>query len=241
MTTLMTGKNGAIYIAWYDLSGYANKFNLKLPRGFEDVTVFQAGGGHLWAPTLHNNSLEFDAFFDQLDTDGLHSVLNSLRTVTGGIVASVCFDITQGAPAVVGHGAFEDDYPIEVPIEGIIKAKGAFKFTDFAPSGYLLQPKATKTANGNGTGVDDLAASTNGAEACLHMFACGGAAAAIIKVQTDDNSGFTTPTDLITFTTLNAAWSERKAVTGAVERYVRVTWAGTGTYSISFAVTWCRL
>ena len=82
--------------------------------------------------------------------------------------------------------------------------------------------------------------SKSGAIAYLQVFACGGDDALIVKIQHDDVSNFATATDLITFTTANGITAERKTASGAVQRYIRVNWAGTPTYSATFAVVFKR-
>jgi hypothetical protein len=100
----------------------------------------------------------------------------------------------------------------------------------------LLQPKAQKTTDGNGTGVDNLAQSTNGLIAYLQVLECGTDDALIVKVQMDTVANFASPTDLITFATANGITTEKATAAGTIEQYLRVTWAGTGTYQVTFAV-----
>jgi hypothetical protein len=130
---------------------------------------------------------------------------------------------------------------MDIPVDGLIRVAGSFKFEGLARTGIVLHAKATATQDANGTVVTDAAATTAGAEAYLHVFACT-ATNLVVKVQTDTAAGFSSPTDLITFTAASAATSERKTVTGAVERYVRVSYSATwGGASASFAVIWARL
>jgi len=229
--------NAQIWLGGYDLSGFANKLTPELGVEFEDATVLQSSG-HIWNVTLLDDKVGFDAFYD-VASGAVTERLNNMRGNTDQI--SLIFGTAQSSKAISGDGVFQDTYPIEIPVEGLSKVVGDIKFTNKATTGYLLQPKETKTSDGNGTGVDGGASSSAGAEAYLHVFACGGDDGLIVKVQTDDNSNFTSATDLITFTTANGITSQKKSVTGAVERYVRANWAGTPTYSGTFAVVWCRL
>jgi len=80
----------------------------------------------------------------------------------------------------------------------------------------------------------------DGAVGYLQVFACGADDALIVKVQDSDDSVFTSPHDLITFATANGVTAERKIATGDVKRYVRVNWAGTPTYSATFAICFKR-
>jgi hypothetical protein len=237
--SLVAGKNGALYLAQYDISGKVNRFEPSLSRPLTDVTCMQASG-HAWAPTLHDDSLSFDGFYES-DTD-IITILNSMRTATAVTLCSLSMGITQGKSAISGEGAWSEDYPIDIPVDDIIRVTGSFKFHGLARAGYVLQAKATQTEDGSCTAVDDGAASSAGAEAYLHVFSCD-VPDLVIKVQTDTAADFLSPTDLITFTTVTGATSERKTVTGAVEEFVRVNYAGTwtGAKTASFAVIWARL
>lgn len=232
------GVNGRIYLDEYDISGRVNRFGLTLPREFEECTGM-GDTGRKSSPTLHNNSFSLDAFYD-VAAGNITEIMNTLRG-QASVVASLSFGATQEDRAFAGYGALQESFDVDVPVDGLVKITSVFRFEQIARDGYVLQAKATKTSDDNGTGVDDLAQTTDGAEAYLHVFSCGGDDALIVKVQDDDNDSFSSPNDLITFTTANGATSERKTASGTVQRYVRVTWAGTPTYSASFAVIWCRL
>jgi len=237
--SLVAGKNGALYLAQYDISGKVNRFEPSLSRPLTDVTCMQASG-HQFQPTLHEDSLSFDGFYD-FDS-GIVTILNAMRNSMSNTLCSLSMGVAQGASAIAGEGVWLETYPIEIAVDNVLRVTGSFKFHDIARAGYVLQAKATQTADGSGAAVDDGAASSSGAEAYLHVFSCD-VPDLVIKVQTDTGATFDTPTDLITFTTVTGATSERKTATGAVEQYVRVTWAGTwtGPVTATFAVIWARL
>lgn len=235
--SVKAGVNGRVYLAAYDISGRVNRYGISLPREFGECTGM-GDTGRKRSPTLHNNSFNLEAYYD-VASGNITEIMNTLRSTSA--VASLCFGAAQEDKAIAGYGALQESYDTEIPIDGLVRISSVFRFSDLAVDGYVLQAKATKTSDGNGDGVDDGAQSTDGAEAYLHVFSCGGDDALIVKVQDDDNDSFTSPNDLITFTTANGATSERATASGTVQRYVRVTWSGTPTYSASFAVIWCRL
>jgi hypothetical protein len=237
--TLKAGVNGALYLSKYDLSGVVNKFEPSFKRPLIDGTCMGAAGRQS-TPGLYEDSFTFDAFYD-LPAD-IGTELTALRTATAVHVCSLCLGTAQGEKAVAGEGAWAEDLPMDIPVDGLIRVAGSFKFEGLARTGIVLHAKATATENGNGAVVTDAAATTAGAEAYLHVFSCTTATNLVVKVQTDTAAGFSSPTDLITFTAASAATSERKTVTGAVERYVRVSYSATwGGSSASFAVIWARL
>jgi hypothetical protein len=234
--TLKAGKNGRIYLSGYDISGKANRFSIALPREFEDVTGF-GESGHKWHPTLHNNSFGFDAFYDAA-AGNITEIMNTLRSASG--VACLCLGSAQVDPAIAGHGVFQQDYPIEMPVDGMIKITGDFVFSDMALNGYILQAKSAQTANGTGVVATDPASSTDGCEAFLHVFGCGATDNLAVKVQdsTATAAGFA---DLATFSAANGITSERATATGTVNKYLRVTWTADSYTGVNFAVIFSRL
>ncbi len=74
------------------------------------------------------------------------------------------------------------------------------------------------------------AASSNGGAAYL---VCTGVTSALsVTVQHSTNG--TSWTDLLTMTTMNVPGSEVKTVTGTVNKYLRVSWTGLGTWFLAF-------
>lgn len=237
--SLKAGRNGALYIAQYDLSGYINKFEPSLARDLIDATCMGASG-RARHPALHSDSFNFEGFYD--GTGDIKTVMNAARTATANSLCTLSMGSAAADNSLGGEGAWSENYPIDIPVDGLIRVSGTFRFDGPARAGYILSAKGEKTEDGNTAASTDAAATTNGAEAYLHVFACT-LSDLIIKVQTDTAANFSSPTDLITFTTVTGATSERKTVTGAVEQYVRVSWAGTwaGPLTATFAVIWARL
>jgi hypothetical protein len=237
--TLKAGVNGALYLSKYDLSGVVNKFEPSLSRPLLEGTCMGAAGRQ-WTPGLYEDSFTIDAFYD-LPAD-IGTELAALRTATAVHVCSLCLGTAQGEKAIAGEGAWAEDLPIDIPVDGLIRVAGSFKFEGLARTGIILHAKAERSANGNGTGVDNTAQTTAGAEAYLHVFSCD-VPDLVITVQDDDNANFDSPATPITFTTVTGATSERKTVAGNIQRYARVTWAGTwtGAKTATFAVILARL
>lgn len=100
-----------------------------------------------------------------------------------------------------------------------------------------------RTATGNGTTVDFTAGPSAGqkAYANLHVISISGTSTPTITVavQSDDNSGMTTPTTRGTFAAKTALGGEALEIASpGTERYWRVSWTITGTNpSFLFMVT----
>ena len=97
----------------------------------------------------------------------------------------------------------------------------------------------TLTATGNGTS-QQLGAVTSAQKvyAAIHIWSISGTSTPTItvKIQSDDNSSFTSATDRITFTAATAIGSQYKATAGAItDTYWRANYTITGTNPI-FAI-----
>jgi hypothetical protein len=90
----------------------------------------------------------------------------------------------------------------------------------------------TKTATGNGTAYQVGTATANQrVYAFLHVIAAsGGSPTLAVTVQSDDNSGMTSPTDSLAFTTATGITSEVKSAIGpSTDSWWRIRWVIGGT------------
>lgn len=103
--------------------------------------------------------------------------------------------------------------------------------------GTVLHPTTTaRTASGNGTARQLGAVSaTQRIYLALHVVAISGAPTFSVVLESDDNSGFTSPTTRITSASYSATTgSERQSLAGAItDDYWRVKWTVTGGTSPS--------
>ncbi len=227
------GKDAKLYIAGYDLSPLMSSVEWADEIEMDQYAIADGSGGYHSLPGLVKGSIKLDGMFD----DNYQSVLDNMLGAAAGsrltiVLGSLVGDVGLGVDSI---REAKYNWPLKVTNANRLTAEF---MTDNLPVdvGRILQPKATKTTNGNGTALDNLATSANGLVAYLQVFSCGADDALVVKVQSDDNSGFSHPTDLITFTTANGITTERKTAAGTIERYLRVTWAGAAPYSASFAV-----
>lgn len=97
----------------------------------------------------------------------------------------------------------------------------------------VLDTISTITANGNSTGTQLGAVSATQRVWCaVHVLTAGGTSTPTltVKIQSDDNSGFTTPTDRITLTNFTSKGAQFSSLVGAVtDDYWRALWTVSGT------------
>lgn len=115
----------------------------------------------------------------------------------------------------------------------------ALRSDDAALDGYVAAPLASRTTSGyTGTGINVTGpTASQRLYAALHVTAASGTNL-VVKVQSDDNSGFTSATDRITFSTVSATGWQWSSVAGdlSTETYWRaIATIASGTFS--FAVT----
>lgn len=107
--------------------------------------------------------------------------------------------------------------------------------------GVLLHPSnVTRSSSSSGTGRQiGAVSSTQTLYAALHVISATGTSPTLdVKVQSDDNSGFTSATDRITFTQATSVGAQWDSVAGAVtDDYWRITYTVGGTTpGFAFAV-----
>jgi len=232
------GKNTRLYIGGYDISALVLGVT---PVQEKELTPYAVcdGGQYHQMPGLAKDTLSIDGLFD----DDYMAVLNNLRAASTGYQIIIPFGITLGNRALAVDAAWLTKY-VQTAVVTDINKMSAELVADDLPWDYckLLFPKAQKTEDGNHTSIDDGSASAAGLAAYLQVFECGGDDALVVKIQesSDDGAGDAWA-DLITFTTANGITTERKTVSGAVERYLRVAWSGTPTYQATFVVVYKRI
>lgn len=127
--------------------------------------------------------------------------------------------------------ADDTSYEVSGAIADIVQASAEFQSTDAVEHGRILSSGSTVSATGNGTGVDNGAATTNGGAGFLSVPVNNRNGTIGVKIQhSADNITFA---DLVSFTTVTTAQktSERvEVVSGTtVNQYLRVVFTVAGS------------
>lgn len=237
------GVSNRVLVGQLDLSGLANEVNFgDLTREMKPSTTFNDGGYNCVLPGLISGEamvkgnqdfaagvLDDTIGFAQL---GSQYPVSVIPNPTGTVAAADACWLSRGLVSKVN------------PLDGAKGDVGSFEHS-FAYDAAIVQakvahPSAARTADGTGTAV--LLTGPTASQklyAALHVTAYSGLTNVVFKIQSDDNSGFTSATDRITFTTATGLTSQFSSVAGdfSSETYHRAFWDVTGSGSVTFTIT----
>lgn len=229
-----------IYHGAYNLSGDLNSIELSLEADTQDVTTFNDDGWTKVAPGLKTGNFAFEGYF----AAGSGSISEHLNTefATTGTPLTIASTANDGVTAYLTKSATAQVQVIggTVGEAGKITASGTAS-TDVVRGTILLPSSSAKTSTGTGTGrqLGALSASQT-MYATLHVLSISGTStpSLTVKIQSDDNSNFTSPTDQITFSAATATGAQWGTKAGAVtDDYWRVSYTISGTNpSFTFVV-----
>ncbi len=184
--------------------------------------------------------------------------MSLMQDVTAGSVDSTVFDLlgdadtphsictlsADGSTAYLFRGIPLSYTPQEAQVGELATAKLAGQSsTGGVVRGTLIHPgSASRTSSDVGTGRQlGAVAAGKSLYAALHVLSVAGTdtPTVTVKVQSDDNSGFTSATDRITFTGATAVGAQWSSVAGAItDDYWRISYTISGTNPVfAFAVT----
>ena len=235
------------------LTCHSDTIGLDLTADPVEFTTYCSGGAREYRQGLKSWQVNGEGFHDFAAggsvaselVPGEHFTPTALSAGTNLTVVPV--NGTEGAVAYLADGAYSSLSPLA---GGTVGEAARFGFTAVPSSlaaGHkmvrgLLEANRTVTATGNTTGSNTLGAVATGGRvaASLHVVSLAGASPSItVKVQSDDNSGFTSATDRITFTAATTRVGQFAYLAGPVtDSFWRVSYTVSGTNpSIAFAVS----
>ncbi len=228
------GRFTQIYFAGYDLTGRSNQVDAIAEYGELDLAAFGDGSENS-GPGVPRGEANITTFLDPVANQS-HDALKSPGGYTDKVFMAL---FGNNAAPTIGDGAFallckEFAYTTPITVKNAVIANAKFLGAGQKPDvNGIVQANTTITATTNFTSVDNAASSANGASGYLEVLTPTSTDTYVVKLQdAPDNS---TWADLITFT-LNGTvrGSERIAVTGTVDRYVRAVATRTGSAGDSF-------
>lgn len=235
-----TGLGAAFWIDGRDISGdVASLGRMNNARNLNEVTGIDVEAFER-LHAIRDGGMEVDSYFNdatgaafasiQKITSGqrIATYVHRKATIGTGVFCLVCRQ-AESTGNRGDDGSFTWNHTMESDAWGI----------DWAT--LMTAGKRTDTGATTGTAVDFAAATNFGLQAYLQVFAFTGTDATV-KIQMDDNSNFTSPTDVTGggFTAITTGPQAQRLQTTrnlAVERYLRVTTTtSAGFTSLQFAV-----
>jgi len=232
-----SGLGQQIFVHGYDLSGdVAAIDNAGSPREVLDTTALNASA-HERVLGLSDGNLGVSTWFNDA-TEQEHAAYKGLPTTDR--IVTWAFGATRGdvAACLVGK---------QLNYDASRGADGSLSFTvDTQADGISLDwcntlttGKETHSSAGNSTSRDDGAATSAGMVAYLEITDIDSGTPTVTIQQSSDNGSSDAFATVLSFTAVAAAaapTAERVTVSGAVERYLRIT--TTGTFSnLDFCVS----
>jgi len=249
MPTFIHGKDTAVYIDEFDLSSYFTSADTSINNSIAETTAYGATDAS-FIMGMRSGTLSLSGMWAG-DTDGSDEELQALL----GNATTPVITVREGS-ASIGSGAIvaqanETSYAISSPVADVSTVTADFEcstnnttnLTFALASGVQLTAGASIAHGslGNLSSVDNSASSANGGAGTLHVPTNTVGGNTTIKIQHSANNS--TWADLFSFTVVgsSAKTSEIKAVSGTVNRYLRVNASTAGSSgAITFMVAFAR-
>jgi hypothetical protein len=239
MPTFRHGKSVKVFVDEFDFSSYFNDVSASTTVETAETTSFGSDAKE-YIPGLIDGTVSLSGMFEGTENVGTDDYF---ETVLGGEAKQKVIVATEGHGLGSRAVMLESDatsYEVSGAIADVVQASAEFQSSEGVEHGVILSSGAAISATGNGTGVDNGAATTNGGVGYLSVPVNTRNGNVTVKIAASaDNSTFA---DLVTFTVVSSATktSERVEVTGTVARYLRVSYTvagstGTATPIVAFS------
>jgi len=218
-----------------DLACFANSISVTTDVSMVMSTTFCSGGWEEQIAGLRSTSWTASGPTDMATaTASQTSAVDEVLAVgLGGdyVLAAVPMGATVGNVAYFTRGTLSSRTVLDGAVGDLATHSVTFAGNQPMIRG-VLDTVSTVTSSGNSTGtlLGAVSASQRVWAAC-HFLTAGGTTPSItVKIQSDDNSGFTSATDRITFSAQTTKGAQFSSATGAItDTYWRALWTVSGT------------
>jgi hypothetical protein len=221
------GKSTALWYNGANLTSYLNEASVSQDVETAETTAF-GNDAKTYITGLKDGTLSGSGMFD--------GSAGAVDETLSGVIGATAADVVTLAPdgPVAGRRAYslqarETSYEISSPVSDVVSISLEVQADGGVGRGILLAANESVSTSGQSVSQDELAATSNGGTAYLHVTANTRDGASIFKVQhSSDNVTFV---DLATFTSVSASATGGQviAITGSVYRYVRTDYAPGGS------------
>ena len=218
-----------------DLSCFTRDITVNVEAAEVDATTFCSGGWMVPISGLRSAMWTAAGPADMATaTAAQTSAVDEVLAVDLGsnyVLSAVPAGATAGEVAYFGQGVMMSRTVLDGAVGDL--ATHSVSFAGSRIIRGIVEHSATLTATGDSTGTQLGAVSASQRIwAAVHFLTAGGTSTPTItvKIQSDDNGSFTTPTDRITFTAQTAKGAQFGSTLGAIaDDYWRATWTVSGT------------
>lgn len=223
-----SGRNSAIHVNAFDLSGYFRGLDVSDDVTLEDTTAYGPSvAGKSFTPTLQESTLSLKGFWDPTLVTGVNVVIRAALAAATKSIVSVWPTGDAVGQAGMAMQADVANRKVSAPVDNVVTLEVEFKSSVGDEDVVSLHALTQETVDGNGTIVDNGAATTDGGSAYLHV---PDITTSIIVTLRHSSDNFAVDDTLLgTFATVSAdRGEERIALSGTIKQYVRVVWDLTG-------------
>lgn len=242
MDNLVLSSKSRVMADEFDISGFLQKMSPVRNRDFADCTTLNEES-KAYTPVLRGGSFMLEGLYRTKAIAGssLQDIFAALPD-TQIIVTGYPDTRATGKPALLMY-ADVLKYNLDNVVADLVKVSIELSSQKWhVEHGVSLHDLTAETGTGNGTSVDNAAATTNGGVGVLHVPAiAGGAPSVVVRIEHSANGS--TWATLLTFAAATAATKQRIEVAAGttVNRFLREvhTFGGTTT-SITFNSAFAR-
>jgi hypothetical protein len=161
MPTFRHGKSIKVFVDEFDFSSYFNDVSASTMVETAETSTFGSNAKE-YIPGLKDGTVSLSGMFEGTANTGTDDYF---ETVLGGDVKQKVIVASEGH--ILGGGAvmLESDatsYEVSGAIADVVQASAEFQSSEGVEHGVILSSGAAISVTGNGTGVDNGAATTNG-------------------------------------------------------------------------------
>ncbi len=229
--------NGRLYLGAYDLSGYANQLEPKPSVAMKKTTTLLTQGVDQDECGYETFSLGGKLFMladgTSIATYKSHDIIRAYWKLTdipltwcpnGGAVGDLAGSFQATVAECQPNGTVGEFYAATLKADA---SRGIWVYGAILATGAIV-------AGGNGAAqLLGAVAATQAVYGALHVLAAAGGTLTV-KIQSDDNAGFTSPTDRLSFTAATGKTYQWLALAGPItDTYWRAVWtlpAGSATF-----------
>jgi len=230
----IAGHRARIYVDSTNVGQYMNNVSATRNADMLDTTTF-GDSEREFTKGEQGAAITMSGFFDSASGASDPALAGLFASASSKAVTVFWDGDAIGTPGLCG-AAWDASYEDASTIDGMITMAASVSFSGQADRCVSLHALGAETMAGAFASVNNLASSSNGAVANLHVTAFGSGTGTVKVQHSTDNS---TWVDLITFSNFTGTTSETKTVTGTVYQYVRANLTAAGTTQ-TFAVAFGR-